>query len=208
MKKIILTASIIALAATATNAQITVGAKAGLNLATFTGADATRTNLPGKSNKAGLNVGAIVNIPISSGISVEPGASLSMEGCKVDGGTYDLVYINVPVMAKYKFPHTKGNKDAGFSIASGPQVGYLVSANVKPTGGVNTDIKDQLKSFDYSWAVALSYMTAKRFGIEAKYNIGVITIDKDDPKQKITNSVLQFNLFYIFAKKGKAKKGK
>lgn len=205
MKKIILSVSIIALAATTTNAQVSVGAKAGLNLATFTGADATRTNFPGKANKAGLNVGAIVNIPIKAGFSVEPGAYLSMEGCKVDAGTYELTYVNIPVMAKYKFAHKgkgKANKNTGFSLATGPQLGLLTSAKVKPTGGTETDIKDQLQSTDYSWAVAAAFTTAKRVGFEAKYNIGVVTIDKDAPKQKITNSVLQFNIFYIFGKKG------
>lgn len=207
MKKIILSVSIIILTVTATKAQISVGAKAGLNLATFTGADATRANLPGKANKVGLNVGAIVNIPICHGFIVESGAYLSMEGCEVDGGTYDLNYIDIPVLAKYYFPRgskNKATKNTGFSVATGPQLGLLTSAKAKPTGGANSDIKDQLQSLDYSWAVATAYTTAKRFGIEAKYNIGARTIDKHTPKQKITNSVLQFNVFYIFGrKKGK-----
>src|SRR5882672_12614357 len=103
MKKLILSLSVVALAATTANAQVSVGAKAGLNLATFTGADATSSNLPGKTMKVGVNVGAIVNIPVSSNFSVEPGVAFSTEGCKIDGGTYQLSYINIAALAKYRF---------------------------------------------------------------------------------------------------------
>jgi len=202
MKKLILSVSIIALAVTTTNAQVSFGAKAGLNLATFTGSDASSTNLPGKAMKAGLNVGAIVNIPVSGGFSIEPGVYYSMEGVKVDGGTYDLSYINIPALAKYTFAHGgKGkasNGGGGFSIATGPQLGLLTSAKVKPTGGTSTDIKDLLNSTDFAWALALAYTTSMRLGFEAKYNMGIGTIDKGTPKDKFTNSVLQFNVFYMF----------
>ena len=198
MKKLILSLSVVALATMTANAQVTFGAKAGLNLATLTGSDASSSNLPGKSMKAGLNVGGIVNIPVSSNFSVEPGIYYSMEGVKLTGGTYDLSYINIPVLAKYRFG------SSNFSAATGPQLGLLTSAKVKPTGGTSTDIKDLLQSTDFAWAIALAYLTNSNVGFETKYNIGIGTIDKGSPKSKFTNSVLQFNVFYMFGgKKGK-----
>lgn len=205
MKKLILSLSVVVIAAMTANAQVSFGAKVGLNLATFSGSDASSTNLPGKSMKAGLNIGGIVDIPVSGGFSVEPGVYYSMEGVKLDGGSYDLSYINIPVMARYTFAHGgKGkasNGGGGFSLATGPQLGLLTSAKVKPTGGTSTDIKDLLNSTDFAWAIGAAYRTAMNLGFEAKYNIGIGTIDKGTPKDKFTNSVLQFNVFYMFGGK-------
>ena len=198
MKKLILSVAIIALAVITTNAQVQFGGKIGLNLATFSGSDATSSNLPGKSMKAGLNVGALVNIPVSGGFSVQPEVVYSMEGVKVDGGTYDLSYINIPVLAKYRF------SGSNFAVATGPQLGLLTSAKIKPTGGTSSDIKDMLNSTDFAWVIALSYLTHSNVGFDARYNIGIGTIDKGTPKDKFTNSVIQLGVYYMFGgKKGK-----
>ncbi len=197
MKKLILSLSIIALAVMTTSAQVTFGLKAGLNLATWTGSDASSTNLPGKTMKAGLNIGALVNFAVSSNFSIQPEAVYSMEGVKVTGGTYDLSYINIPVLAKYNF-------SKGFYAATGPQLGIITSAKVKPTGGTSTDIKSLLQSTDFAWVIALGYLTAANVGFDARYNFGIGTIDKGSPKDKFTNSVIQLGVFYMFGgKKGK-----
>ena len=189
--------SLVALAAIGTQAQVMFGVKAGLNMATFTGSDASSSNLPGKSMKAGANFGGLVHIPVTSNFSVQPEVYFSMEGCKVDGGTYDLSYINIPVLAMYRFGASH------FSAGTGPQLGLLTSAKVKPTGGSSTDIKDLLQSSDFAWAFLLNYLTSANVGFEARYNAGLGTIDKGTPKDKFTNSVLQFNLFYLFGGKRK-----
>ena len=197
MKKLILSLAIVALAVTTTNAQVTFGVKAGLNLATWTGSDASSTNFPGKAMKAGLNVGGVVNIPVSSNFSVQPEVVYSMEGMKLTGGSYDLSYINIPVLAKYNF-------SKGFFAATGPQIGFLTSAKAKPTSGPSTDIKSLLQSTDFAWAVGLGYLTSANVGFDARYNFGIGTIDKGSPKSKFTNSVIQINVFYMFGgKKGK-----
>src|SRR5437868_4618172 len=103
MKKVLLSLSLVATTFIAANAQVSFGIKAGLNLATFTGSDASSSNLPGKTMKAGLNIGGQVAIPVTSHFSVQPEAVYSMQGVKLDGGTYDLSYINIPVLAMYRF---------------------------------------------------------------------------------------------------------
>ncbi len=203
MKKLILSLSMVVLAITTVDSQIRVGVKGGLNISTFTGADATRTNIPGKANHLGLNFGGLVMIPIDKNFTVQPEAYFSMEGVRFDGGAYNLSYINVPVLAKYRFGTTH------FALATGPQGGYLINANVKPAGGTAVDIKDMLNKFSYAWVFDGSYEFAKaHFGVDMRYNMGVATIDKGTPKDKFNNSSLQLSLFYIFkGKGGHSKKG-
>src|SRR5437868_638685 len=136
MKKLMLSFSFIALAVAFASAQkIIVGVKAGMNVSNWTGADGTTTNFPGKAAKLGLNVGGQVLIQIHKNLGIQPEAMYSMQGVKVDGGNYELDYVNIPVLAMYHFPKSR------FSIGSGPQVGFLLSAMAKPTSGTNTDIK-------------------------------------------------------------------
>lgn len=200
MKKIMLSFSLIALAALFANAQITVGIKGGMNVSNWTGADATSTNFRGKAAKLGLNIGAQVALPIHKNFTIQPEAVYSMEGVKVDGGHYELDYVNVPVLAVYRFPNSR------FSIGSGPQVGFLINAQAKATNAFAVDIKDSLQKLDYAWAVNLAYMTRFKLGINMRYNIGLNTIDKESngmAKQKINNSVFQLGVFWNLKPVGK-----
>lgn len=198
MKKLLLSLSLVAIAFISANAQVTFGVKAGLNLSTWTGSDASSTNFPGKAMKAGLNIGAQVAIPVSSNFSVQPEAVYSMQGVKVTGGTYELDYINIPVLAMYRF------HGSNFSAGTGPQIGFLTTAKAKPSGGTSTDIKDQLQSTDFAWAFNFAYMTNMGLGFNARYNLGLSTIDKGTggTKDKVNNSVIQLGAFWNFGPKG------
>ena len=189
--------SIIALTVATANAQVGFGVKAGLNLATFSGSDASSSNLPGKAMQAGLNIGGIVAIPVSEKFAVIPEVVYSMQGVKFTGGSDHLNYINIPVLANYTFSR-------GFYAETGPQVGFLVSAKEKVTGQSDMDIKSFLQSTDFAWAVGLGYLTSSNVGFNARYNIGLSSVDKGTggtTKSKINNSVLQFDIYYMLSKK-------
>ncbi len=187
MKKLFLVAAITAVGF-ASKAQVTFGVKAGLNIASLTGDDAD-----GLSSLASFNGGGLVNIPISSQFSVQPELVYSGEGAKADGGKYLFNYINVPVLLQY-------NNASGFFAELGPQIGLLTSAKVKVDGGGSTDVKDQLKSTNFSVAVGLGYKLANGLGFNARYNLGLVNIVDADGSD-LKSSAFQVGAFFSFGGK-------
>lgn len=115
------------------------GIRLGLNLANVR-SDANALN--GSSMKSGLNVGVIggVALSYSTPIYLESGLFYSQKGGKSDNVateqgkskfTYDLGYLEVPVVLKYKYwlPNTR-------NVTIEPYVGGFVAV------GVSGDIKD------------------------------------------------------------------
>ncbi|MBO9571638.1 MAG: PorT family protein [Chitinophagaceae bacterium] len=169
------------------SAQVQFGAKAGVNIANLTGDD-----VDGLKSKIGFNVGAFAEIPVTEKFSVKPEAVYSDQGAKVDGdgdGKLNLGYINIPVLAKY-------NIAQGFFAETGPQIGFLLSAKAK-SDGESVDIKDGLKSTDFSWAFGLGYELTQGFGVNARYNLGLSSISDDD-NVKTKNGLFQVGVFYKF----------
>lgn len=186
MKKVILFAAF-AVVAFATQAQVKFGAKAGLNLADWSGADAS-----GTSTLASFHVGGLVNIAVSENFSVQPEVLYSGEGAKVSGGKYVTSYINVPVLAQYK-------SEGGFYGETGPQIGLLMSAKAKASsGGGSTDIKDELKSSNFSWAFGAGYQMASGLGFNARYNLGLSNVVKDSNNGTIKTSNIAIGVSYTF----------
>ncbi|KAF2330237.1 porin family protein [Flavobacterium daemonense] len=192
MKKIIL--STIALMAFAfSNAQETrFGVKGGLNLANFTGD--FDTNL-----KAGFHIGGFAEIKIIERLAIQPellfstqGARYNMDGGGKDSGAYKLNYINVPVLAKFYV--TKK-----FTVESGPQIGFLVSAKNE-----SRDIKDAYKTADYGFNFGAGYNFTDNFSVGLRYTVGLSGIyDRDyvdfsDYYDSTKNSNLQLSLAYKF----------
>lgn len=187
MKKLLIVAAI-TLVGIAANAQVTYGVKAGLNIANLTG----DTEGLGLSSLASFNAGALVNIPVSSQFSVQPEVVYSAEGAKADGGKIALNYVNIPVLFQYN--------NSGFFGELGPQLGILTSAKVKPDDGDDYDLKDQLKSTNFSLAFGAGYKLANGLGFNARYNLGLSNIaDSDDGTLK--SNAFQVGAFYTFGGK-------
>jgi hypothetical protein len=145
------------------NAQIQFGIKASANFSSLIGPDASVNG-----RKVGFQGGALVAIPIASSFSLQPEVNYSIQGNKAtpNGSAYIITetYINVPVLIKYKRP-------SGFFAETGPQIGFLLSANI--SGGPGSgDIKPIYKPADLSWAFGLGYFVKSiNAGIDARYNI-------------------------------------
>ena len=189
--------SLVAIAAFITvvsSAQIRFGAKAGLNLANW----AMSPKEEGISNslKPFFHAGGLAYIPLFSKFGLQPEVVYSGEGTKikdVDGtSTYNLGYINVPVLLKYKDP-------SGFFAEIGPQIGFLLSAKAK-YGEISVDQKDYLKSTDFSGVLGIGYLSPLNIGVDARYNLGLTNIVKESDNGSIKNGVIQIGVFYMFGK--------
>jgi hypothetical protein len=186
MKKLLLSIIIIVSILSVHAQSVQFGVKGGVNLATFSGKDAT-----GATTLVGFHGGGLVSLPISSDFSVQPEVLYSMQGAKDPsaGGQINLSYINVPVLAKYTIFQ-------GFSVEAGPQAGFLLSAKAE-AGGFSADIKSQMQSFDFSAVLGASYITSANVGFDARYNLGITSVAKDN-SSKLYNSVIQLGVYYMF----------
>ena len=180
-------------------AQIQFGAKAGLNLSTLH----ISPSESGTSFKMAPNVnaGVLVSIPLAGSFALQPEVVYSGQGTKVSSpdasGHYNLGYINVPVLLKYKTA-------SGFFAELGPQIGFLATAKAK-SEGPSVDVKSSFKSTDFSGVIGIGYLSSLNLGVDARYNLGFSNIIKttstDDGSAK--NGVIQIGVFYMF---GKSKK--
>jgi opacity protein-like surface antigen len=186
-KAILLFVCAVSLAVASQAQDIKFGAKAGLNLASLSGEDADEAKM-----KIGFHVGGLVQIPLADQLLLQPELVYSAQGAKDeddDDNKLNLGYINVPVLAKYQ-------STSGFFGETGPQIGILLAAKSKFEGG-STDVKDDMKKIDFSWAFGIGYQTASNVGVNVRYNLGLSKI-YDEGEAKVKNSVFQIGVFYIF----------
>ena len=197
MKKLLFA---IALICTVTLAQaqdkgVAFGIKAGPSFYNLNGDDTEDGDM-----KTGFHAGIFVNIPLSSMFSFNPELLYNTEGSKIEEGgdklTFNLNYINLPLMLQY-------NNPGGFYAEAGPQIGFLMSAKAKyEISGVEDeeDVKDELKGTSFSLGIGAGYDLPGGFGFGARYNLGLSSIgeaDDDDTK----SSGFQISLRYKFRKK-------
>jgi hypothetical protein len=192
MKKLFVLFLAVSSIATVNAQMVQFGLKAGANFATLTGSDAN-----GASTRTSYFGGALVSIHAFGKFSIQPEAIYSDQGAKatVEDQSFSLsqAYINIPVLLKY-------NHSSGFFAETGPQFGILVSATAKQNG-VSADVKSSYNSTDMSWAFGLGYLLKPvHVGIDARYNLGLANIAKDDPNGTVKNSVFQLGVFYLFGK--------
>ena len=193
---------LITVSAIAVNAQF--GVNAGANLANLVGSDATASNL-GADKKMIFrpHFGAYYNAAIGSQFSVQPELVYSAQGLKLEAtgvtGKIVLDYLNLGALARW-------NSSAGFYLGTGPQLGFLMSAKVKVDGQPDDDIKDDLKSTDFSWLFRAGYDLPAGIGFYAGFNLGLGTIDDSSPADDIKNSVIMFGVRYNISKVAEKKK--
>lgn len=204
MKKLFLFAAIAALTASTAFAQgeVRFGVKGGLNLATI-GGDALSTGFGGFSSRTAFHIGALVEIPFTDKISLQPEVLYSSQGSSGDfgvlGGTnfngFDtkLDYIAIPIMGKY-------HVIAGLSGEFGPVINILASAEgINTTTSVAGDIKDQYKSLDIGIGIGASYRLPMGLFGSLRYNKGVTDINDDvNIIGKNQNNVFQVSAGYTF----------
>jgi hypothetical protein len=155
---------------------VNLGIKSGINMYNIHNDDNTKYD-----QMTGYYFGLFGHIHLNSQWAIQPELVYSNQGAKNGDIKYTLDYINVPVLLQYMF-------DNGFRLQAGPQLGFLVSAD---------NIVD-LNPIDFGVGIGASYVVPSTgFGIDARYNLGLSNINKDDAV-KSTNWGFQLGVFYIF----------
>jgi Outer membrane protein beta-barrel domain len=182
-------------------AQISVGAKGGLNVSNLSGVD--ETNYDTKA-LVGFHVGGFVTFNLGRNFAIQPELVYSTQGGTIESGsaTEDLKlnYFNIPVMVKFM-------TNNGFYLEAGPQLGFN-------TGDLDFDnVEASVESSDFSICGGLGFQPTKSpFGIGARYNAGMGTtgeIDFDNASvdnADFKNGVFQLSIYWRLFGGGKLKK--
>lgn len=84
-----------------------IGAKGGLNLSNMMMKDDDDRGDEDFKMKAGIHLGAIVNIPLMDMVSLEPGIQISNKGYRTKQGDtkfkLNLIYFEIPVLGKFSY---------------------------------------------------------------------------------------------------------
>jgi hypothetical protein len=187
MKFYILSTIVIMMIAVGTaNAQsVNIGTKIGLNSYNI-----INDNGPEFDNRMGLYAGLIGYIHMSRQFGLQPELYYSMQGAKSGGTTFELDYINVPVMFQYMF-------DNGFRVQTGPQIGFLINGRASD-GDNSMDIRDDFNAIDVGLGFGASYIhNPSGFGIDLRYNLGLTDITESSLVDSQSRGV-QLGIFYLF----------
>jgi hypothetical protein len=170
---------------TASAQSVNIGIKGGLNIYTLSG-----DNDASNDYKPSFHIGLLGHIHMSKSFALQPELVFSAQGTKyVDDQNYDLNYVNVPLLFQYMF-------DNGFRLQAGPQVGFLVSAEMD-----GTDVKDNLNGIDFGIGIGASYINpASNFGFDVRYNHGLSSINENENIDSY-NRGFQLGVFYLFKHK-------
>ena len=186
-------------------AEVAIGIKAGPNFASI---DTESTAAANYKNRAGFHGGAFVLIKAAK-FGIQPEIIFSQQGSKVEINNQNFEsnfsYVNIPIMLKL---YTV----AGINLQAGPQFGFITNAETPIQDQLNPgsykmeDVKDKMKSSDFTLALGLGWDLPFGLTIDARYNMGLSKLYKDAPSQQTEdakNQVFQVSLGYKLIQLGK-----
>ncbi len=178
------------------NAQLSYGAKAGLNIARigFTDDDFTTKSKPG------LTGGIFANYELATKASLQLELLYSGEGTKERRisnnaiGKISKTYLQLPLLFQYTITHR-------FYAEAGPQIGFLISSKEKYNGN-KKDIKQYYKSTDLRLPIGIGYRFNNKFrdfAAAARYSFSFSRINKEavgggDLKNKVLSIAVQYTI--------------
>ena len=183
---------VLLLAAPLAEAQITFGAKAGLNAATLRAdPEPDLGDQEGRSfertPRLGLAAGVWARVPLSPRFSVQAEALYSQKGTRttdeiVDFRTQetdiDLAYVEIPVLARFA-PEAGGALDVG--LYAGPSLGVKVAETwqFRVNGEDTSELTGQYTSTDLGVALGADVGSGP-FAVDLRYTLGLTNVS--DPQ--------------------------
>ena len=185
MKKVVLLLAAVLLSMSAM-AQVRFGVKAGFDMTNFWGSDTKHGMQPN------YQIGGLLEYQFNNKFAIAPELVFAGQGGKFNHTTYNVNYINVPVMLKYKVADK-------FSVDLGPQLGINVYSKYTEESGSlkNTvDYKDHTKAIDFGIGLGGTYDITENAFVQARYTFGVTNVY--DGGGDIKNGNIQFAFGWKF----------
>ncbi len=149
----------------------------------------------GFKTKTAFHAGIYYRVPFNQTFRFQAELLYSAEGVKFENedlkANIKMNYLNVPLMLQI-------TTRSGFYGETGAQIGFLMSAKAEyeEDGEKQTEEgKDFSKGTAFSWGFGVGYMKDK-FGIGARYNLGLSTIPKDSEDGDDKSSGFQISLLF------------
>lgn len=151
------------------NAQVGLGIRGGVNFAKAELEEKSEGNWVTTETDfiPRLNIGLLVEIPVSGKFAVQPEVNLIQKGYKTsvdNGATYELKnfmnYLEVPVLFKGKF----GGEKLRFNVLAGPTFGYALDGKIK--------IEDEETDIDFDESELKRTEIGALLGVGMSYTAG------------------------------------
>ena len=189
----IITLSLVLLPITYGSAQsLRYGVKSGLNLSDIVLANFINNDVESDYRmKFGFHAGIYCSADLIEQFFLDTELIFSNKGTKA-GERINLYYITIPFLLRYALSDQ-------FSVALGPEFGYLIAAR-SPLGDVSNTWNNKL---DFGVDLDARYRLAERLQIGARYNAGFSSVidtrssSSSNPGEtiKYQNRTLQFSLY-------------
>ena len=173
-----LTAALLVCAGNAHAQGISVGVRAGVNVANLS--FSSETEVTDSKNLTGFVAGVFVTVPVNGIVAFQPELLFSMQGTKLtDGGDsakIKLDYIQTPLLL-----HLKPGAKSPIAVLVGPTLGFKNSAKIEVPGapvGSSDGFEDQIEGFDVG-LVAGAALELGPFVVDGRYTWGLMNIAKD-----------------------------
>ena len=197
MKRIFMTAGFVLICSMLLMAQgFGIGIKGGVNIASQ---NVSGLGDPETSSEIGFHGGVFFTFMFTEKIGVQPEILYSFQSNTIDFSSQEyeekLGYITLPILFRY-------NINDIISLHTGPQIGFLISAEGTDYLGDSYDPKEAYKSSDIGFALGAEVDLPIKLGIGARYIAGLTDIVKEGESwdgYEIKNGVIQvyakFRLF-------------
>ena len=200
------------LAASYAQAQLTFGARAGLNLTNIYQKNG-QGNMEGLDWIPGFQIGVVADYRLLEDLSIQPGILFATQGAKAETKvssynakvTFNLNYIQVPINFQYK-------RDLNYMkllVQAGPYIGYGIGGKLKAeisqgTASVSDSRKikfgsgngDDFKALDFGFGLGAGFQFSNIQAVLG-YNLGIVKLD---PDVNAKNIGLGLTVTYLFGK--------
>jgi hypothetical protein len=201
MKKVfwIITAlALTAVSSTDVTAQVRLGIRGGVSLATVGGDEVDNV-----SSRTGINVGATLLFPLGGNLGLQVGAGIADKGATLDidavEATVKLTYIEVPVLLHLAIP-TEGSFTP--HLVAGTALSFQMGCDIDGSAGdLNVsapcdETELDVNSFDVGLmggaGVDIATSTELTITLDALYNYGLSTIDGSEDPSDVKNRAWSF----------------
>ena len=172
------------------------GAKAGLTLGNVN-KDVEDLGAPSEADKKmrmGMTFGAMMHMPVGENMVFMAEGAYIQKGVGVEfmdeEMTMKVDYLQFDAMMKYAFA------DA-FGIYAGPGFGFVMAAEQEYPGG-SMDIKDEVKSSEFSLNFGAQFMATENIVLDARYNMGLTTIPDEEGAPEVMSRTISLTVGYLF----------
>jgi hypothetical protein len=174
-----------------------IGPRIGLNVADFTG-----DNASSQGTRNGLMIGGFFTYSISEDFGITGELLYSQQGSKdrnaLGNFTRELSYLQIPLYGNYFF---KVSQDFRLKLMAGPYINILLDAENDFENGTSVEVTDSYNTIDYGLLLGggFHYYLGSEvwLNLDARYNLGLSNILQDDALD-VKNSVISIALGVSF----------